>query len=429
MANGIGTEGLYTFHGGRDSANPSKQEEKARLKRWVTARCKELGIPIDETLSNEGFVEAPNDCMAFDFSEIWKCKRNFAVNLPPLGYDIELHGEWSGTDLIPPIGLVGDAVTEPFWIAGVGLQRGWNGIMDACYVIDNLYNMELATQKEHSPSSSWDEHMARIHNVLPLLHECSHDGRMTKEGLQGEYADQGPVMTQLNKQSKDTEKPQWQLGIDPFSRYEPFAKLVADKYKGAKVLENAHPVVQRSLALFRRRGAEGGLKVFPAKAIVSVSGKFPPNANVLQQKPKDSQLHSSLAADDVAVSVNERLKPPVIPCAEVVKAASDKSGSLQSMIARHIDSVLTQPGANSISTPFDDSRWKELPAHEACGFAKMAEQQWDVMTEAHLSVLQKAELQHIRNMQTSLQQQISALQKSFEAFKQAEVDLLMNSKP
>ena len=135
---------IYSFHDGRDKVNPNKAEEKLRLKQWVLERCKEVGIPVDETLSNGGFVEEPNDVMAFDFSEIWKCKKNFAFNLPPPGYDTETHGPWSGTSLVPPIGLVGDAVTEPFWIAGVGLQRGWNGVMDACYLIDNLYNMNFS---------------------------------------------------------------------------------------------------------------------------------------------------------------------------------------------------------------------------------------------------------------------------------------------
>ena len=194
---------IYSFHDGRDKVNPNKVEEKTRLRRWVLDRCKEVGIPVDETLSNGGFVEEPNDVMAFDFSEIWKCKKNFAFNLPPPGYDAEKQGPWAGTSLVPPIGLVGDSVTEPFWIAGVGLQRGWNGLMDACFLIDNLYNMSFSGELEPAETTSWNEHVQRLRNMIPVLYDCSHDGRMTKEGLQGEYADQGVIMTQLTRQMKD----------------------------------------------------------------------------------------------------------------------------------------------------------------------------------------------------------------------------------
>jgi len=51
------------------------------------------------------------------------------------------------------------------------------------------------------------------------------------------------------------------------------------------------------------------------------------------------------------------------------------------------------------------------------------------MTETHLSPAQKAELQHIRNMKVSLQQQIAALHSSHKAFERAEMDLLMTSNP
>merc|ERR1712178_265858 len=156
-------------------------------------RCKEIGIPVDETLPNSGFVEAPNDVMAFDFSEIWKCKKNFAVNLPPLDYNAEVQGDWTGRELVAPIGLVGDAVTEPFWIAGVGLQRGWNGVMDRCYLIDNLYNLTFSGSPDPIQPTSWEDHMARIQSMIPILYDYSHDGRMTKEGLQGEFLDTGVV--------------------------------------------------------------------------------------------------------------------------------------------------------------------------------------------------------------------------------------------
>jgi hypothetical protein len=418
---GISSRGIYSFHGGRAVGNPANPEEKARLKTWVIERCKELGIPVDATLPNEGFVDAPNDVMAFDFSEIWKCKKNFAVNVPPLDYDVGQHGPWTGRGLVAPVGLVGDAVTEPFWIAGVGLQRGWNGIMDACYLIDNLYNMTFSGTPDSIEPTFWEDHMSRIQGILPTLYECAHDGRMTKEGLQGEYADQGVVMTQLNAQLKDAEKPKWQLEIDPFTRYEPLAKLASSKYKGAKALENKHPVVQRSLALLlgKRTDAQNPLC---AKKVVSLSGKAVSTVNA----GSDVQGHSKL--QEKAVATATQASPPRISEAEVQKFATSKRDSLQIMLSEQIDLHVNKSCGKSLSIPFDDERWKELPPPgEGSGFVEMAEKQWDVMTEKHLSPAQKAELLHVRNMKASLQQQIATLQCSFKAFERAEMELLMMS--
>lgn len=412
---GISGQGVYTFHGGRTKANPTVFEEKARLKAWVIGRCKEIGIPVDETLPNSGFVDAPNDVMAFDFSEIWKCKKNFAMNLPPLDYDAEVQGVWSGKELVAPVGLVGDAVTEPFWIAGVGLQRGWNGAMDSCYLIDNLYNLSFSGAPDPIEPTTWENHMARMQSMIPTLYECSHDGRLTREGLQGEHLDGGVVMQKLNKKLQDAEKPKWQLEIDPFSRYEPLAKLAADKYKGAKALEHTHPVVERQLKILQL--SDGPF----SKTLLSVRGQAVPAANAhehVQQHNKKLQ--------EVAVAAAEPAAPLPIPKEEVVKVASIKNNGLQNTL---LDLHVQRSSVSSLSKPFADERWKELPTQDPAGFAQIAEQQWDVMTESNLGSVQKAELQHIRNMKSSLQQQIAALKRSYEAFECAEVELLMASNP
>jgi len=248
---------------------------------------------------------------------------------------------------------------------------------------------------------------------------------MTTEGLQGEYADQGVVMMQLNKQLKDSEKPRWQLDIDPFSRYEPLAKFVEHKYKGAKAMENQHPVVGRSLALVMRRGSDG-VSGLCAKTLASVGGKGLPTANAARSVDQDANKLQEVSAAAHSASA----KPLPIPQDEVLKAATSKSDSLHSMLAKQIDLHVNKSGAHSVSTPFVDERWKELPPQElASGFAEIVERQWDVMTEKHLSPAQKAELQHIRNMKVSLQQQIASLQSSHKAFERAEMDLLMTSNP
>ncbi|CAJ1344623.1 unnamed protein product [Effrenium voratum] len=395
---------IYSFHDGRDKVNPNKVEEKTRLRRWVLDRCKEVGIPVDETLSNGGFVEEPNDVMAFDFSEIWKCKKNFAFNLPPPGYDAEKQGPWAGTSLVPPIGLVGDSVTEPFWIAGVGLQRGWNGLMDACFLIDNLYNMSFSGELEPAETTSWNEHVQRLRNMIPVLYDCSHDGRMTKEGLQGEYADQGVIMTQLTRQMKDAEKPQWQLQADPFTRYEHLAKKSEEKYKGARLLENMHPVVRRTLAM--RRAGDCDRDVLSRPKLLTVNGRG-----------------VAAAAVDFVVTKPPTAPQPAprpIPETEVARRASVKSENLHHMLSKQIDMHVQR--SNSASA-FDDERW--MPLSDGGGFAEIAEKQWDVMTEKHLSPAQKAELLHVRNMMQSLKQQIQSLNTSLEGFQRAERELLV----
>jgi hypothetical protein len=289
-------------------------------------------------------------------------------------------------------------------------------------LIDNLYNMTFSGAVEPVQSTTWEDHMMKIQGILPRLYEYSHDGRMTKEGLQGEYADSGVVMLQLNKQLQDAEKPKWQLEIDPHTRYEPLAKSYIEKYKGARALENQHPVVRRQLALLTN-SRPNGANVFCAKKLVSVSGKAVPAANA-----SDHVTLQNSKLQEVAAAAAAPVPPPPISEEEVLKVATSKTDSLHSMLAKQIDAHVSKSSGASLSTSFDDKRWKELPGpEEASGFAQMVERQWDVMTEKHLSHAQKAELQHIRNMKTSLQQQIAAFQNSLEAFQHAEIELLMSA--
>jgi len=283
-------------------------------------------------------------------------------------------------------------------------------------LIDNLYNMSFSGGPEPLTDTTWNDHLQRIQNIIPTLFECSHDGRMTKEGLQGEHADQGVVMIQLSKGGKDAEKPQWHLEVDPFTRYEPLAKLAQDKYKGAKVAENLHPCVRRTLAL-RKISSEA--EVFSAKQLVSLSGKEIASSSCQGHVVKQS-------SSEVAVPS----APMPIPEPEVARVASQRNDSLHSMLAKQIDLHVQQAGAMASPgrkiSAFNDELWKELPAQETCGFAEIAETQWDIMTEKHLSSVQKAELVHVRNMKQSLKQQIAALTASMQAFERAERELLLS---
>ena len=94
--------------------------------------------------------------------------------------------------------------------------------------------------------------------------------------------------------------------------------------------------------------------------------------------------------------------------------------NLHHMLSKQIDMHVQR--SNSASA-FDDERW--MPLSDGGGFAEIAEKQWDVMTEKHLSPAQKAELLHVRNMMQSLKQQIQSLNTSLEGFQRAERELLV----
>lgn len=230
-------------------------------------------------------------------------------------------------------------------------------------------------------------------------------------------------MVQMNKKFQDAEKPKWHLQIDPFTRYEPLVRQLDNRYKGARVGECDHPVVKRFTALMNSRS--GGANPFCAKALVAVGGKAVPTSNAQDyvERP-NGKLQESSQADA------QRPVPTPIPQNEVIDAAASKASNLNSMLEQFIDARLTKTNASSQSAAFDDKRWKALPVDEnITGFAELAKKEWDVMTEKHLSPVQRAELHHIRNMKATLQHQISRLKSSLEAFEKAEMEMLMMANP
>ena len=92
--NGIPWQGIFSFSKARGEVNQEKENLKMVLKKFMTKKAKELGIPIDETLPNDGFVNAPNDVMGFDFSEFYNCEKSAACFVPPLNWNADEDGEW-----------------------------------------------------------------------------------------------------------------------------------------------------------------------------------------------------------------------------------------------------------------------------------------------------------------------------------------------
>ena len=100
--NGIPWKGVFGFPKAGKEANKEKDELKKIFRTYMTKKAKSLGVPIDESLPNGGFVEEPNDVMGFDFSEFYNCEKSSACFVPPLEWNLEEDGEWvSLTTLIP----------------------------------------------------------------------------------------------------------------------------------------------------------------------------------------------------------------------------------------------------------------------------------------------------------------------------------------
>merc|ERR1712224_547056 len=173
------------------------------------------------------------------------------------------------------------------------------------------------------------------------------------------------------------------------------------------------------------------------KKVVSICGKQILTTGASDCKANVNGTSSDESPNKKSKSVAPAPPPPdrqPIPESEVIRVASSKSENLHSMLAKQIDAHVQQSRAASTadrrSMAFNDEVWKELPRHEeASGFAEIAETEWDVMTEKHLGPVQRAELMHVRNMMSSLKQQIRTLNDSLVAFERAEREILLTAGP
>lgn len=194
------------------------------------------------------------------------------------------------------------------------------------------------------------------------------------------------------------------------SRYEEFSKKMEEKYRGARILEHMHPVVRRTLALRKPTEGDRSEPVMIHRTLLTIDGK-----EVVKVSAFDHVVQETKPAEAPAASL------PSIPEPEVARRASFKSERLQQMLSKQIDEHV-----RGSTVAFADERW--VPTEVKEGFAELAEAQWDVMTEQHLSPAQKAELLHVRNMIKSIKQQVATLNQSLEAFQRAERELLTNTK-
>jgi len=277
---------VYTFHQGRDG-NASKNEEKEKLKRYCGSVLKAAGIPMDDQLPNGGFVDPPNDCMAFDFAECWNTKKSMHFNLAPPGYDVEEDGEWEGRKLVPLVALAGDSLLEPFWPMGLGLKRGWQAIMDTNYAVDNLYN-RLLLKNRKSPDTDdddweWEQHFEALGEQCEINFGYCSSLQVGEELAKGEYDDKSVVMNQLKKMYKDAEKPMFEVEIDPWTRYKPLERENGDAWKNMPKAEKdryVHPIVKKALGKMEwykdnaKSGGKNGEVDYKGKELISVNGRI-----------------------------------------------------------------------------------------------------------------------------------------------------------
>jgi len=297
---------VYSFHEGRDGKGAAG-EEKIRLRNYCGRILKAAGIPVDPDLENGGFVGVPNDCMAFDFAECWNTKKSLAFNFPPPGYSVAEDGPWSGKRLTPFVCLAGDSLLEPFWPLGLGLKRGWQAIMDTAWAVDNLFNRTCFCDKPgrevaDPDAFTWEEHYEALQEQCASNFEMCNRLAVGADLGRGEYDDNGLMMKQLKMKWKDADKPNFEVEVDPWTRYAPLERQSQDVWKKLSKEEQAaiiHPVVRKSIAkrdfIIENSSGKDGILAYIGKKLVTVNGKVPVYA-VKKDKAETSDAPKKIMA-------------------------------------------------------------------------------------------------------------------------------------
>jgi len=423
---------VYHFSEGR--AGAGRVAEKAKLIDYVGKILKSAGIPVDPELSNDGFVNPPNDCMAFDFAECWNTQKSLNFQLAPPDYDVDEHGPWCGPKLVPFIALCGDALLEPFWPLGLGLKRGWQAVMDTAYAIDNMYNrtMYCAELNKDPDTFSWDDHWEVLQERCKENFDSCNRVEVAEELGKGEYNGDGIVMLQWKKYGGDAERPMYLVEVDPNTRYKK-RNLTLNSAQKRMMLDDKdwrHPIVARYLAI---KEYNDTVKKEPEKngwqKMKSINGK-----TLAVQKSGYTFKAAGKKADAPAA------KPFCLPKAEIAQVSLKKRESLMqavtgAQIDKHVTAASSQKRASMAAQQKDLLAGSKMfgggggsiedmhdlaHTHHAEDVAARSEGQWNRMLEKDLDATQNAELQHVRNM-------ISALETSIAGYRQAEKAILMSA--
>lgn len=426
---------VYHFAAARGAAAAEMAKEKGKLREYMFKVLKAAGIPVDPEMGNSGFVDPPNDCMAFDFAECWNTKKSLSFSLAPPDYDVGEHGAWCGNKLTPVIALAGDSLLEPFWPLGLGLKRGWQAIMDTCYVVDNLYNRTMYCEElaANPDEFSWDMHWEKLAETASENFESCNRVEVAKEIGAGEYEPAGVVMLQWKKHASEGENPTYLVEVDPATRYKnKNIKLIATMKR--KVLDDkkwVHPVVLRALNIIDyTEKCKKDVNYNGWKKLKTYGGR------VIGEKPKSGYTFKAPGA----------AKKTAIPVAAIAAKAEEKRESLIAKVtANQIEEHITAPSQKRKSQMMGaqagllaqlklnqdkggtggqsqaDLHDLAYTPPESDSIAEQGQAMWDRSLEQGLTPGQTAELAHVRN-------QITQLQASIEGFRKAEKDILMGAK-
>lgn len=427
---------VYSFGQGRSAeAIAEMAREKEKLKKYTKKILEVGGIPMDPELSNEGFVDPPNDCMAFDFAECWNTKKSMNFDLAYPDWDVAEHGKWMGPKLTPFIALAGDALLEPFWPLGLGLKRGWQAIMDTAYAIDNMYNrtMYCAELNKNSDEFSWEMHWETLKERTDENFQLCSRADVCEDLGKGEYLDGSVVLNQWKKFAGDLERPLYLVEVDPNCRYKKRNLTLLSQQKRWMLDDKdwRHPVVTRFMNIadytekckkdesyrgWNKLLSYGGRKIgAPAKSgyTFKAPGKKAPTpasakpvipaAAVAQvAERKRSSLHAAVTADAIA--------------SHIEKPSAARKNQMEGAQAGLLAALKKQQG--NAHTADDMHKMAYDPSGE--GQTERAEKQWSNMqgNEDKLSREDKRALEDIRD-------DIKTFEKKLQRAREAEREILM----
>jgi len=439
----------------------SRATEKQKLKEYCARILKVAGVPLDEELSNGGFVAAPNDVMAFDFAECWNTKKSMSFCLGDPNWSTSEMGPYPGRKPHPLVALAGDSLLEPFWPMGLGLKRGWHAIFDTCWAVDNIYNPDVTAKiaKKEEEGVSWDEHFEILTEQIDKNFTYCTRLDATEELGKGEYDEKGDVFLQLKKKDRDAEKPTFEVEIDPWTRYKTLNNERNTEWKyGVSAEERqqwVHPVVSRILErtkLYDRqsRGKKVDDFTYIGKKLVAVAGKkvaaipvaakasaggggaakAPAKAFAKARAPGRKAKPVKKALPNIEDKVVHKPQIEEVRRKSTIKRLSIADGAiLKSMGGAPATEkkslpfpVKRGPGIGAFKLPQkEESHTHEMayvPPPAESGHQEQADAMWKRMNGTAMSPAQQAELDHVQNM-------IAALTKSISAYKIAEKDLMM----
>lgn len=127
--------------------NP-KNVNKAKLKEYAKDAAVFWGLPKDCT-----FIEDDRQAaQLFDFSE-----RTYTTE--------SIHFEEAGGSQLV-VGVLGDALIEPFWPEGLGINRGFLSILDMAYVVQTYFALGRVAPQDIKPMCKLKNELFRLQHTL-----------------------------------------------------------------------------------------------------------------------------------------------------------------------------------------------------------------------------------------------------------------------